>query len=86
MHACIIAYSLDIPAVGLVWNEKLTFWGKSIGLSQNFISLENNNSSNIVDCLEKSMKTSYDAKTKEEYVNTGTFTVREMLNLLDNGK
>lgn len=24
MHACISAYSLDIPVVGLIWNEKLT--------------------------------------------------------------
>jgi len=31
MHSWIVAYSLDIPAVGFAWNRKLPFWASNIG-------------------------------------------------------
>lgn len=36
LHANIIAYSLDIPSIGLVWNDKCAFWGKNIGYPERF--------------------------------------------------
>jgi hypothetical protein len=37
LHSCIISYSLNIPAVGLVWNSKLSLFGEMIGSPSNFI-------------------------------------------------
>ncbi len=37
MHANIIAFSLGIPSVGLIWNDKLRFFGESIDYPQRFI-------------------------------------------------
>ncbi len=36
MHANIIAFSLDIPSVAFVWNDKLRFFGESIGCSERY--------------------------------------------------
>lgn len=41
LHSCIVAYSLDIPAIGFVWNDKLKLWGKNIGADEFFIEAEN---------------------------------------------
>lgn len=41
LHSCIVAYSLDIPAIGFVWNDKLKLWGKNIGADELFIEVEN---------------------------------------------
>lgn len=38
MHANVIAYALAIPSVGLIWNDKLRFWGNKIGYPERFIS------------------------------------------------
>lgn len=56
MHANIIAYSLGIPSIGLVWNDKLTFWGKRIGFPERFLTVEHFNGKEIADCLQKSIK------------------------------
>lgn len=37
LHANIIAYSLGVPSIGLVWNEKLLFWGRDLGLEERFL-------------------------------------------------
>ena len=56
MHANIIAYSLGIPSVGLVWNDKLTFWGCSIGYPERFLTSEHFTGKEIADCLETSLQ------------------------------
>lgn len=55
LHANIIAYSLGIPSVGLVWNDKLIFWGENIGYSERFLIKEHFTGAEIADCLEKSV-------------------------------
>lgn len=55
MHANIIAYSLGIPSVGLVWNDKLTFWGERIGYAERFLAKEHFTGTKIADCVEKSI-------------------------------
>lgn len=38
MHSCIVAYSLEVPAIGLVWNRKLSLFGENIGALEYFLS------------------------------------------------
>ena len=56
MHACIIAASFCIPCIGLVWNEKLAFFGETIGYPRRFIRLEYLEAVRIVDELERAME------------------------------
>ncbi len=49
LHACIIAYSLGIPAIGLLWNDKLKMLGENIGHSERFVTIDNLNGKYIFD-------------------------------------
>lgn len=55
MHANIIAYALGIASVGLVWNDKMVFWGERIGCPERFLTSEQFEPKRIVQCLEDSM-------------------------------
>lgn len=37
MHANIIAFSLGVPSVAFIWNDKLRYFGKSIGCSERYL-------------------------------------------------
>lgn len=56
MHANIIAYSLGVPSVGLVWNDKLLHWGERIGYSERFLRPDAFEAQKIVDVLLKSVE------------------------------
>ena len=55
MHSNIIAYSMGIPSVGLVWNEKLALWGKKIGFPERFVTADNLTAENAVNALLKAL-------------------------------
>lgn len=51
MHASIIACSLGVPNVSLVWNNKQTLLGKTLKLEENYVTKENFNAECIYDKL-----------------------------------
>ncbi len=59
MHANIIAYALGVPGIGLVWNDKMNFWGARIGYPHRFLDIradrQNFEPKHIVQCLEDSL-------------------------------
>ncbi len=55
MHANIIAYALGIASVGLVWNDKMVFWGERIGCPERFLTSEQFEPKQIVQRLVESM-------------------------------
>jgi polysaccharide pyruvyl transferase WcaK-like protein len=69
LHATIVAYSLDIPAIGLAWNDKLLFWGNEINCPDRFFDYNNFNPEIIVDKLEDAIITGYDQKHKSNLKN-----------------
>ena len=71
MHSNIIAYSLGIPSVGLVWNDKLTFWGKRIGYPERFLTVEHFTGKEIADCLQKSLQEG--VKQKSRHFQSSTY-------------
>lgn len=68
MHSCIIAYSLNIPAVAFNWCEKLKFWGETIGKPDCFIPMSELNGSKAFYLLLKELKEQppYDLNIKEQ--------------------
>lgn len=66
MHSCIIAYSLNIPAVAFVWCEKLKFWGETINSVENFIPLDDLSSDKAIKTLENAIKNGYDETRRLE--------------------
>lgn len=56
LHSNIIAYSLEIPSIGLVWNDKLTLWGEKIGYPERFLRADEIQASHVADCLERALR------------------------------
>lgn len=48
MHANIIAFSLGIPSVAFVWNDKLRFFGESIGCSDRYLEYTQLKDANLI--------------------------------------
>ena len=59
LHSCIVAYSLKVPAIGLVWNQKLKMFGESIQYPQRFFEVNNFNAEKIIEELQLAIKEEY---------------------------
>ncbi len=67
LHSCIIASSCGVPALGLVWNDKLHFFGEQIGFPERFVKKENfNDPKFIVNTLEQAILQGYNKDIIEE--------------------
>lgn len=67
LHSCIVAYSLDIPAVGLAWNDKLLYWGEEIKAPELFFDFDRMDYNEVINSLEKAIENGYDQQYKEEF-------------------
>lgn len=67
MHSNIVSFSLEIPSIGFVWNQKLRFWGEKIGYSERFIDCNNLTVSNVIQAWDKARKEG--VVIKPEYKN-----------------
>lgn len=70
LHANIISYSLDIPSVGIVWNEKLTAWGNTIGYPERFFTYQNLDGKKAVHVLIHAIDEGYQKINYREFQNT----------------
>ncbi|WP_289561971.1 polysaccharide pyruvyl transferase family protein [Parasutterella secunda] len=57
LHSCIISYSLGVPFIGMVWNEKLKFFGESVKMEKNFIDIDRLRPEVLVQRLEEVLAT-----------------------------
>lgn len=83
LHANIIAVSYDIPTIGLVWNNKLKFFGERIECPERFLVKEQFTNANfVITVLENAILNGYNkgvinslkSKTKKslyEFLQTG---------------
>ncbi|MBQ8001732.1 MAG: polysaccharide pyruvyl transferase family protein [Ruminococcus sp.] len=65
MHANIVAYSMGIPCVGLVWNDKLRFFGESIGCKKQFITADKLTADYVVSVLFEALDKGFDKNIAE---------------------
>lgn len=77
LHACIISYSLNVPVVGLVWNDKLTMFGENIGYPNRFIQPESFSPKNILDTLKESITVGYNRDNKLAYIETVELSMKK---------
>lgn len=80
LHSSIIAYSLKVPSIGLVWNNKLKMFGESIGYPERFLKVDEFNAETIVDKLEKAILENYEKILPEEYRKTVKEKLEEFIN------
>lgn len=70
LHSNIVAYSLGVPSIGLVWNKKLKMFGESINYPERFIELQDFDVENVVKKLENAMIEQYEKCDVTEYRKT----------------
>ncbi len=56
LHPSIIAFSLKVPSLGIVWNNKVSGFYDSIGYPQRIVTTDNISAKNVTDRLEVIMK------------------------------
>lgn len=66
LHACITAYALDVPVVGLIWSEKLQIFAEVINKKGNFFSEEKLHIETVINAMEKSFEDEYDVAHRDE--------------------
>lgn len=82
LHACITAYSIDVPVVGLIWNEKIRIFSDIIGKKSNFFEEHELNVAEVMDRMEETMHESYDATIRDHLKNQTKSYLNEFLKQL----
>ena len=90
MHANIIAFSLGVPSVAFVWNDKLRFFGKSIGCADRYLEYTQlKDIGFIVNTLKKAQQKGYEEGVLKREKESAYKSVRSFFSpfakeLLDN--
>lgn len=69
LHSYIVAYSLNVPAVGMVWNRKVAFFGRNIQ-SDYMVESENFNKDYLVAMIKGAIKNGYNQHVRYEFRNS----------------
>ena len=84
LHACIVATSLNIPAIGLIWNDKLKLFGKLIGFENRFIEKEKFiNPEYVLEQLKEAIQDQYD---ENKIKNLKSLTLENLTNFIKERK
>lgn len=67
LHANIIAYSLDVPSVGLVWNDKLALFGQDIGYPQRFVRPSQMTAAKVLELAMQAQYEGYHQELRNQY-------------------
>lgn len=80
MHANIIATSLGIPSVGLVWNDKMNMFAEMIGCEERYIPPERlMEAEYITNQMEAAMREGYDMERIEAMKKTTMHTIQNIV-------
>lgn len=87
LHPSIISFALDVPSVGIVWNQKVTGFYNSVGYEDRVFETEGISAAQIVNKLEQIMREG--VKKDPEFLmsvyNTLFYGIRNALALPDEG-
>ena len=82
MHACIISYSLNIPAIGIVWNDKFLLWGKKIGCPENFLKFGEWEPKNILAHLKEAIQSPYNEEYRQNLKESISGDVKDIVRIM----
>ncbi len=83
LHACISAYAIDIPVVGLIWNPKTEMFAEMVGKPSNFFSENELDVSKIIDALECSRESVYDKDLRDDWKRLTQLNIINFISGLD---
>lgn len=79
LHANIISYSMGIPTVGIVWNDKCKLWGETIGYPERFFEVEQFEPACIVERCLAAIEEGYSKTNREEFAESVYLSLKEAL-------
>lgn len=82
LHASIIAYSLNVPSIALVWNDKLINWGKSIGNEEYCIVVNDFSPEIVISKAIKATDNGYNLDKRNLIRESALFSVSKISELI----
>lgn len=79
LHACITSFALDVPVVGLLWDNKLREFSKTMKIEEFFCEVEELKGTIIADKLEKAAKNHYDKENRAFYKQKTAQSIAEFI-------
>ena len=79
LHSIIVAYALDVPAVGITWTNKVADFLNLAGKPENAVPAEKLKADVLVNALQKAIKEGYDSDLRDSLKEKIHGKVKEML-------
>lgn len=80
LHANIIATSLNIPSVGLVWNDKMNMFAGTVGCEERYISGETLfDAEYVVNQMEQAIRNGYDREKIDKMKKRTILTIKNIV-------
>lgn len=79
LHSAIVAYSLNIPCIGMVWNEKVALWGKSIEREDWFIRDTELTVDNTIRKFDEAVNKGYDQQHRYQFRETIVKSIAQII-------
>lgn len=86
LHACITSVALGVPVAGLLWDKKLHYFSKTMGIRQFFSEGEDLRPAIIVDKLEAAMEYNFDINNRDRYKQRTAKSIEDFITWIDNKK
>lgn len=80
LHANIISYSLNVPSIGLVWNDKLGLFGDDIGYPERFFEYNQLDAKKIVNAAVLANQEGYEQQRWNKYKLTAKSNIDAIVN------
>lgn len=80
LHACLSSYALDIPVIGLLWDDKLRFFSDNAGIKNYFLEENQLIGEKAAELLINSRKYIYDHNIRDHYKNRTKESIGKFLN------
>lgn len=82
LHACICAYSLDVPLVGYIWDEKLLRFAEIAGIRDVFLEENELTGDHIYEKLQIALKSRYNRELRESWKLKTRDSIQQFLTAL----
>lgn len=84
LHSCISSVALGVPVVGFIWDDKIRYFSKTIKRQSFFFEPKDLSAENIVNALEKAMKSEYDSETIDYLKGKSLSSISQFLGINQN--
>lgn len=79
LHSCITSVAVGTPVVGFIWEEKLKYFSKTIGIEKFFLDPSSMTAEKIVGLLEEAYKENWDYSKRDELKPLTLESIRQFL-------